>query len=400
MKVFFTAIIFLLSLSQIKAQVGIGTTSPHPSAMLDISDTSKGILIPRMTMNQRLAIASPADGLMVYQKDSTKGFWHYDGIKWRNLYSSANPNSVGGDYRVILADSISNAEAQAIVAATFGPNTRELWIIGCSQLTSLNLPEFKSLINVFVSDSPLLTSVVLPNLKTCYGHIYAVNCPALTQFSFPALESIFLGTYTVENAILIHNTHLSSAGFPALKNVVGRIEFIGNAYLTAISFPVLANSLGYLWVQDNVLLHNISFPLLSACNYIYITGNTALADISMPSMLDLGACWISSGPCHSIDFSSLTKFSTKDEHSIIIGYYLNSLNIGPLTQFNNQSLQVQPARLNSANINLVLNRLANITPAITGKQISLSQLNPAPPTGQGITDKATLIANGNTVSTD
>jgi len=53
-----------LSFSQ-NTGVGIGTTNPHPSAALEIADTSKGILIPRMTMNQRLAIRNPAEGLMV-----------------------------------------------------------------------------------------------------------------------------------------------------------------------------------------------------------------------------------------------------------------------------------------------------------------------------------------------
>ena len=54
------------------AQVGIGTTTPVPSAALEIKDTTRGLLIPRMTMVQRNAISTPATGLMVYQTDSTK----------------------------------------------------------------------------------------------------------------------------------------------------------------------------------------------------------------------------------------------------------------------------------------------------------------------------------------
>jgi hypothetical protein len=50
--------------------VGIGTTTPHPSAQLDISNNAKGILIPRMTSVAVLSILSPAKGLMVY--DTTK----------------------------------------------------------------------------------------------------------------------------------------------------------------------------------------------------------------------------------------------------------------------------------------------------------------------------------------
>ena len=50
--------------------VGIGTTTPHPSAQLEISNPSKGLLIPRMNTGSVLGITNPAKGLMVY--DTTK----------------------------------------------------------------------------------------------------------------------------------------------------------------------------------------------------------------------------------------------------------------------------------------------------------------------------------------
>ena len=67
--------------------VAINTTGNEPdnSAMLDVSSTTKGLLIPRMTEAQRTAIALPAKGLLVYQNDSTEGFYYYDGSAWTNL---------------------------------------------------------------------------------------------------------------------------------------------------------------------------------------------------------------------------------------------------------------------------------------------------------------------------
>jgi len=47
-------------------QVGIGTTTPDPSAKLDVSSTTKGFLLPRMTTSQRNAISNPAEGLLIY----------------------------------------------------------------------------------------------------------------------------------------------------------------------------------------------------------------------------------------------------------------------------------------------------------------------------------------------
>jgi hypothetical protein len=47
-------------------RVGIGTLTPNPAAILDLSSTTRGMLLPRMTTAQRDAIASPPDGLVVY----------------------------------------------------------------------------------------------------------------------------------------------------------------------------------------------------------------------------------------------------------------------------------------------------------------------------------------------
>lgn len=61
-KIFF---LFTLLGGVMYSQVGVGTTTPHSSAILDITSTNKGLLMPRMTDVQRNAIANPADGLMI-----------------------------------------------------------------------------------------------------------------------------------------------------------------------------------------------------------------------------------------------------------------------------------------------------------------------------------------------
>ena len=57
------------------AQTGIGTTTPDASAKLDITSTTKGLLVPRMTSTQKAAISLPANGLLVYQTDGVIGFY-------------------------------------------------------------------------------------------------------------------------------------------------------------------------------------------------------------------------------------------------------------------------------------------------------------------------------------
>ncbi len=55
------------------------------SSVLDVKSTAKGFLAPRMTSAQRNAITSPADGLLVYQTDGTKGFYYYNASSWTIL---------------------------------------------------------------------------------------------------------------------------------------------------------------------------------------------------------------------------------------------------------------------------------------------------------------------------
>ena len=80
-----TLIIMLLILGGklAHAQIGINTTTPNVSAVLDVSADNKGILFPRMTTLQKNAILAPVDGLMVYDTDIHAHFIFIDG-EWRS----------------------------------------------------------------------------------------------------------------------------------------------------------------------------------------------------------------------------------------------------------------------------------------------------------------------------
>ena len=82
MKQFFTFLAAVVLTASTFAQVGIGTTDPNGSAALDITSTTKGLLIPRMLAGERTTIVTPATGLMVYQTDGAAGFYYYNGSSW------------------------------------------------------------------------------------------------------------------------------------------------------------------------------------------------------------------------------------------------------------------------------------------------------------------------------
>jgi hypothetical protein len=61
-----------IAINPLGGNLGIGTTSPSASAILDAQSTSKGVRMPNMTTTQKNAIASPAAGLMVFDTTLAK----------------------------------------------------------------------------------------------------------------------------------------------------------------------------------------------------------------------------------------------------------------------------------------------------------------------------------------
>lgn len=86
MNVFVKIIVFLmLFTSEIYSQVGINVATPDASAELEILSNDKGFIIPRMTQAQRAAIASPANGLLVFQTTAPAGLYYYNVSTWMQL---------------------------------------------------------------------------------------------------------------------------------------------------------------------------------------------------------------------------------------------------------------------------------------------------------------------------
>mgnify|MGYP000134237495 CR=1 FL=1 len=87
MKKKFLLLVLLLVQFTIQSQVGIGTNNPKPSAKLDVTSTTQGFLPPRLTYVQKMAIASPEAGLIIWCIDcSSSGEMEvYNGTAWVNM---------------------------------------------------------------------------------------------------------------------------------------------------------------------------------------------------------------------------------------------------------------------------------------------------------------------------
>lgn len=61
--------------------------SADSSAVLDVYSTSRGLLIPRMTITERDNILSPANSLLIFQTDSTPGFYYFGSSPLKSKWS-------------------------------------------------------------------------------------------------------------------------------------------------------------------------------------------------------------------------------------------------------------------------------------------------------------------------
>lgn len=96
----FTALLFSgFHTLRIQAQglsVNTSGASAHASAMLDVSSSNKGILIPRIALtgvNDNATIPGPATGLLIYNLtlagELTPGYYYWNGTAWTRLLNGA-----------------------------------------------------------------------------------------------------------------------------------------------------------------------------------------------------------------------------------------------------------------------------------------------------------------------
>ncbi len=129
MKKLITITLGVLLLSQVKlsaqtntfpttGSAGVGTTTPVSSAILELQTTSQGLLAPRMTKAQRDAIIAPATGLLIFQTNSTPGFYYYSGAAWTAISSKG------------ASTSLNNLAAATSINAALTPNANNTLDLG------------------------------------------------------------------------------------------------------------------------------------------------------------------------------------------------------------------------------------------------------------------------------
>jgi hypothetical protein len=122
MKKFYIILALLaLQVDLVTAQVIIRSDTSSNSAMLDVSSSSKGILIPRMTTGERNSISSPVKGLLIYCTTDDR-FYFYNGTAWKNIDELDELQGLTGDvtgtaaYPTISTTISNNAVTESKIA--------------------------------------------------------------------------------------------------------------------------------------------------------------------------------------------------------------------------------------------------------------------------------------------
>jgi hypothetical protein len=165
-------LLFIVLSVQLNAQVGIGTNAPSNSAMLEVQSSSKGLLMPRMTLSQRNSISSPSNGLLINQTDGLIGFYVYNGSSWTRLSQESF-----GD----IKSGVQAADHNGWILL----DGRAISTLSSSQQTA-------AIALGFSSNLPNATNAYLVQNGAAAGTVAGSNTTTLTQSNLPNVS--FTGT--------------------------------------------------------------------------------------------------------------------------------------------------------------------------------------------------------------
>lgn len=207
-----TSLLLLITITTY-AQVGIGTTSPAPSAQLDIVSSSKGLLPPRVTSTASVT-GTLAEGLLVYQTTGVQGYYLYSQGAWQKLSTATEVTSAinsvtsaapGNTYA--YAANTNNHLIQANNYEPF-PNLRQLPGItdsGTSSSFTIQTPGVYSISYSLVGASAASTQLYNVNDNTAIPGTYAQgngNTQFGTNTVLQVTNPISIGLYHLSTAIL------------------------------------------------------------------------------------------------------------------------------------------------------------------------------------------------------
>jgi hypothetical protein len=243
-----------------QAQVGIGNTNPDTSSMLDITSTSKGLLVPRMTSVQRLAITTPANSLLVYDTN-LKSFYYYDlpTTSWIKINSSSNQRN---NYKLVKSVADLAPELTAGGGSKYLLQTNTLYEIN-GQIT-LAFPI--DLNNAYVSGLDATEDVLIKSSGPMFQGTTGGSLRNLTITGGGTAFDISGGA-----SLLVQNTIISGMAS------VGTIANVGLYFGNIVQFVNNSNGITYSNI-GNLLLNNQAWLGSNSGTFETLTGSFGLVE--------------------------------------------------------------------------------------------------------------------------
>jgi hypothetical protein len=236
-------LIVILNSSVIAAQsMGISSNliTPDPSSILELRTSSKGILIPRMTTQERDGISSPANGLQVYNA-TTKKFNFFNGSYWIVL----------GSTPYLSVDSGSTASTSSTSDTGIPDMSKTIGETG----TYLTLFNGQTTIPSAVYTTGFSTADAKADLNSIYTDLTSIPVTNTTHpLTFGGGETIFPGVYSLAGAIAISGALTFDANNDANAVFVIRSSAaIDAAVNTIITLKNGASSSNIYWVAQGAV---------------------------------------------------------------------------------------------------------------------------------------------------
>jgi hypothetical protein len=224
------------------AQVAISTNgqAPDNSAMLDIKSTTKGMLIPRMTLAQRNAITGPANGLMVYQTDDTSGLYYFNGSAWQRISESGAVNSehhIGELYGGGVVFWVDNTGQHGLIVSLVDISSSSAWsnlpnsLIGVTAQSTWNGQGNSAAIMAQSSTCAAKLCDDYVNVNYGTGLFYDWYLPAILQLSliYHSGYVLNINIESVAGASVLANASYWSSTENGMSNAWGYYIHQGNA---------------------------------------------------------------------------------------------------------------------------------------------------------------------------
>ncbi len=264
-KVVFFALFFLITLIG-NAQIGIGTITPNASSVLDITSTTKGMLTPRMTTAQRIAIATPADGLMVYDTD-LKVFYYYS-----TSTSTWLPIVSGSPARINFKRIKSTDVLATVLAAELAVGGGSKYVLNANTLYEIN--------GTVVFNFPIdLNNAYVQGLDTNEDKIIRTSgniFDGATGGSIKGVTLVAAGGKVFNLSGAATENFIFRDSVVANSVSVGNITGFGLVFLSIVQFAGNTTGITYDTITQ-LLLSNLGWFVTNSGTYEKLTGTFTLA---------------------------------------------------------------------------------------------------------------------------